>query len=360
MASENASGAKRILITGGAGFVGSGIAVRLKQAWPDARVVALDNLRRRGSELIVQRLREHGIEFLHGDVRVSADLPTGDFDLLVECSAEPSVLAGYGSSPDYLIDTNLNGLLNCLEWSRQHHAALVFLSTSRVYPVKALAELPLDESPERFDYSTAQKLPGIGPKGVSEDFPLAGHRSLYGATKLAAELLIEEYRHAYGLQAVVNRCGVLAGPWQMGKIDQGVFTFWLLRHHFKQPLSYIGFGGKGQQTRDLLHVDDLAELILEQATDIARWDGDILNVGGGRQISLSLQQTTALCQKITGNTLDVHSVPENRVMDIPVYYSDCTRLFAKTSWRPQRNAETILTDTYHWLLAHSDQLKAVL
>ena len=101
--------------------------------------------------------------------------------------------------------------------------------------------------------------------GVAEDFPLAGARTLYGSTKLAAELLIEEYRAAYGLRAVVNRCGVVAGPWQMGKVDQGVFTYWMLAHHFRRPLSYIGFGGSGKQVRDLLHVEDLIELLDEQA-----------------------------------------------------------------------------------------------
>ena len=66
---------------------------------------------------------------------------------------------------------------------------------------------------------------------------------------------------------MVDRCGVIAGPWQMGRVDQGVFTFWLLHHHFRRPLSYIGYGGAGHQVRDLLHVDDLIELIDEQLAD---------------------------------------------------------------------------------------------
>ncbi len=74
-------------------------------------------------------------------------------------------------------------------------------------------------------------------------------------------MLIEEYRASYGLRAVVNRCGVIAGPWQMGKVDQGVFTYWMLAHHFGGELRYIGFDGTGKQVRDLLHVEDLVDLI---------------------------------------------------------------------------------------------------
>ena len=136
----------RILVTGGAGFVGSNLASFFKRDRPDATVVAFDNLRRRGSELALPRLRAAGVEFRHGDVRNAEDLAeAGDFDLMIECSAEPSVHAGYGASPAYVINTNLTGTINCLEAVRRCGAALVFLSTSRVYPIAGLAR----PAPER-------------------------------------------------------------------------------------------------------------------------------------------------------------------------------------------------------------------
>ena len=101
-----------------------------------------------------------------------------------------------------------------------------------------------------------------------------------------------EYADAFGVPAVIDRCGVIAGPWQMGKVDQGVFTHWLLAHRLRRPLTYIGYGGTGKQVRDLLHVDDLCELILEQLGDPGAWDGATLNVGGGVEGSLSLRETT--------------------------------------------------------------------
>src|SRR3990172_3746260 len=114
---------KLILITGGAGFVGSNLAIKIKKNNIKSRVIALDNLKRRGSELNMARLKDAGVEFIHGDVRNKEDLECiGPFDLMIECSAEPSVLAGYNESPAYLVNTNLLGTVNCLESVRKHKA----------------------------------------------------------------------------------------------------------------------------------------------------------------------------------------------------------------------------------------------
>ena len=351
----------RVLVTGGAGFIGANVALGLAAGHPDWQIIALDNLRRRGAELNLPRLRDAGIRFAHGDVRVLDDLlELGELDALVECSAEPSALAGVDGSPDYVVTSNLVGAYHCLELARRAGAFVVFLSTSRVYPVEALTALAIDERASRFELSANQPLPDVSASGVAEDFPLAGARTLYGATKLAAELLIEEYRAAYGLRAVVNRCGVIAGPWQMGKVDQGVFTFWMLAHHFRRPLSYIGFGGSGKQVRDLLHVADLIGLLDEQLGDPDRWDGLTANVGGGRECSLSLLETTSLCAEITGNAIEIGRTSETRPGDVPVYISDCSRLHAFTAWRPQRGPREILTDIHTWISEHEADLRAAL
>ncbi len=351
----------RVTVTGGAGFIGANLCVGLATRHPDWRITALDSLMRRGSELNLPRLREAGVVFRHGDVRSPGDLATiGELDALVECSAEPSVMAGVGGSPDYLVQTNLVGAYNCLELARRNDAQVVFLSTSRVYPVAPLERLSLVETDERFELVSAQPFPGASGEGISEDFPLTGARTLYGATKLAAELLIEEYRAAYGLRAVVDRCGVIAGPWQMGKVDQGVFTFWLLAHRLGRPLRYIGFGGSGKQVRDLLHVDDLVDLVELQLTEPDRWDGVTANVGGGRDRSLSLRETTALCAEITGTRIEPEASSEVRPGDLPLYISDCTKLFALTEWRPRRGPREILVDIDAWIAANEAAVTAAL
>lgn len=351
----------RLLITGGAGFVGSNLAVSLAARHPDWEILAFDNLYRRGSELNLPRLEEAGVEFVKGDVREPDDLGAlPPLSAMIECSAEPSVMSGVDGDTGYLVHTNLTGAYNCLELARRDGAFMVFLSTSRVYPVAPQVELNLEEAETRFEIAAEQKVRGASPRGISEDFPLEGARTLYGATKLAAEMLIEEYREGLGVPAVIDRCGVIAGPWQMGKVDQGVFTHWMLSHLFRHPLSYIGFGGSGKQVRDLLHVEDLVDLVERQLLDPAAWDGRTVNVGGGRECSLSLRETTAICRQLTGNEVPVSPVEETRQGDVPIYLSDCTRLNRLDEWRPRRSAEQVLADIHEWIAADPERIAQAL
>jgi CDP-paratose 2-epimerase len=344
----------KILVTGGAGFVGANLSISLARRHDDWAVTALDNLKRRGSELNLSRLREAAIAFVHGDVRVPGDLlELGPFDAIVECSAEPSVLAGLGDGgSSYVVNTNLLGAYHCLELARRDDAYLVFLSTSRVYPVAPLNAVDYVEGERRFELSPHQRLPGVSEAGISEAFPLDGARTLYGTSKLAGELLIAEYAESFGVRAVVARCGVIAGPWQMGKVDQGVFTYWVLNHRLRRPLRYIGYGGSGKQVRDLLHIEDVVELIEEQLLDPDRWAGFTANVGGGRECSLSLVETTEICRALTGNEVPIEGTPETRPGDVPIYISDCDLLYRHTDWRPRRGPTDTLEDINRWISDH--------
>jgi len=338
--------------------VGGNLAIGLAAAHPDWEIVALDNLHRRGSELNLPRLQAAGVAFARGDVRSADDVAAaGPVDALVECSAEPSVLAGVGESPDYVVHTNLVGAYNCLEHCRRHAAQLVFLSTSRVYPVQHLCALALEESETRYVLAAAQPLPGASANGIAESFPLDGARTLYGATKLAAELLVEEYRAAYGLRAVVDRFGVIAGPWQMGKVDQGVIAHWVIAHRLGRPLRYLGFGGSGRQVRDVIHVADAVALIDLQLQEPERWDGVVANAGGGLARSVSLRELTELCRELTGRETPVTADGADRPGDVPLYISDCTRLEALTGWRPQRDVRTIVADVADWVDANAGDLE---
>jgi CDP-paratose 2-epimerase len=350
----------KVLITGGAGFVGSNLAKKFRAAGDS--VVVLDNLRRRGSERNISELTKLGATFVHGDIRNSADLEDlpGTFDVMVEASAEPSVLAGLDGSPSYVLDTNLVGTLRCLEAARKKAKCLVFLSTSRVYSIDPLRAIPLQETESRFEISnTKSTIPGLSSRGVAEDFPVNLPRSLYGATKLASEYFVQEYFHTYKLSGVINRCGVIAGPGQFGKVDQGVFTLWVANHIYKKNLQYTGFGGTGKQVRDLLHPDDLYDLIRLQIDGKIPLQAQVYNVGGGREVSTSLKELTALCQKITGHEITLTSRPESTSVDIPLYISDSSLVEKTYGWKPKRNVETIVRGISDWISQNKESLKEI-
>ena len=352
---------KTILIAGGAGFVGSNLSYQLKLKYSDWDILSLDNLKRRGSELNIPYLKSIGIEFIHGDIRNKEDLVFDkQIDFIIDAAAEPSVLAGMDNSPDYLIHTNLNGTINLLNLAAKHQSKFIFLSTSRIYPIKALENISYSEEDTRFVPSKNQVVPGCSQYGISEQFPLSGARSFYGTTKLASELMIHEYEEFNRLQAVINRCGVIAGPRQMGKVDQGVVVLWMARHLWKGKLSYIGYNGSGKQVRDVMHVLDLFDLVDYELNNFEQVKGKIYNVGGGNEVSFSLQELTSYCREITGNEIRIDGISENRVGDIPIYITDHRYVTADIGWQPKRNVQTILSDIYEWLRKDEQNLKNII
>ena len=348
----------KVLITGGCGFIGSNLAVAFRRVGWD--VACIDNLSRRGSERLLVRVKASGAQFVHGDVRCSEDLVRlGDgFDLMVECSAEPSVLVGArGDEARFMVNNNLVSAMNCMEWARENRTGVIFLSTSRVYPYTQLNNQSYREDKTRF--TPAEQGIGFSELGIGKAFPLEGRRSLYGATKLAGELLLQEYSANYGIPAIINRCGVVAGPWQLGKVDQGVFTFWLASHFFGRTLKYIGFGGKGKQVRDLLHVNDLCRLVLTQAERIGEFRGEVFHAGGGALANCSLQEATTLCREITGREVPIGIDLEDRLADVIWYVTnneDTEKIFG---WKPQCDAHRILQDIHEWLVSHEMEFRDI-
>lgn len=351
---------KRILITGGAGFVGSNLAVYFKNKFKGCKVICLDNLIRPGSEINARRIKKEGIDFIKGDIRRKKDLlELSSIDFIIECSAEPSVLAAF-DNPSYTIDTNLMGTINCLELAKREKAGFIFLSTSRVYPIERLNEIGFEEHETRFDYLKGVKGDGYSYAGINENFPLLGARSLYGATKLSSEHLITEYIDMFGLRAVINRLGVIAGPWQMGKIDQGLLGYWMAKHVFGGELKYFGYNGSGKQLRDVVHVADVCDLIYEQVRRINELNGEIFNVGGGRGNSFSLVELTGLTRAMTNKTIHVQPVRKMRRADVRHYITDNSYVTKVTGWKPKRDLNDICKDVHEWIKDNNGILKKVL
>ena len=351
----------KIVITGGSGFVGSTLCIQLKTKYPSYQIIAFDNLKRRGSELNLVDFQQLDIEFIHGDIRNNEDIvAVGSFDVLIEASAEPSVTAGLDSDPTYVINNNLYGSINCFNACLKHNAKLIFLSTSRVYPIETIEKANFTEEVTRFSFDENQAEKGISKLGISEELTLNGARSFYGTTKLSSEMFIQEYAAFYGLKAAITRFGVIAGPRQMGKTDQGVVTLWMAKHFWNQSLKYIGYGGTGKQVRDILHVDDLVDLIDMQIHQMEKFNGKIYNVGGGLVNSASLLEMTAICQKITGNKITIGSEKQTRPADLRMYITDNSLIAKEIGWKPKKSVETIFKDIYNWIKDNEKQLETIL
>jgi len=351
----------KVLITGGAGFIGSSIAIRLKKERPSIDIVCFDNLKRRGSELNIKDLLSLGIEFIHGDIRNEEDFESiGSYDVMIEASAEPSVLAGTSGGAKSVIQNNLAGSINCFNHALKNDALVLFLSTSRVYPIHKIESANFEEDDLRFFFSSNQSENGISENGISEKLSLIGSRSFYGTTKLCSEQLLEEYHSFYDLKTIIIRYGVIAGPRQMGKTDQGVVTLWMAKHFWKQSLSYIGYGGKGKQFRDILHIDDLIDLVFLQLDESETFIGEIFNAGGGITNSASLKQMTQICEEITGNKIPITEISETRSADLKGFATDNSMIFQQTSWRPKRNIKATFEDIYNWIKNNENKLKNIL
>ncbi len=336
----------RLLITGVCGFVGSRLALAFSERTEGWQLFGVDNLLRPGSEGNRASLTKRGVTIFHGDLRMRSDLDMlPPCDWVVDAAANPSVLAGVDgrSSTRQLSEHNLLGTLNLLEYCRVHKAGLILLSTSRVYSIEKLAGLPMLEEASRFQLNDSEPLPaGVSRQGITEAFSTQQPISLYGATKLASEIMAIEYGSAAGFPVWINRCGVLAGAGQFGTAEQGIFSYWLHAHAERRPLRYIGFGGRGAQVRDAFHPDDLAELILLQLQRDPPIDA-IFHASGGADNAMSLAQLTGWCDRHFGAHIPEPSA-QPRPFDIPWLVMDHARATQTFGWKPKRTMPEILDE----------------
>jgi CDP-paratose 2-epimerase len=327
----------KIFITGICGFVGSTLAKALLESSEKIQIFGVDNFIRPGSELNRRELAKLGVKIFHADVRSATDfetLPAADF--VIDAAANPSVLAGVDgkTSSRQLLEHNLWGTVNILEYCKAHRAGLILLSTSRVYSVPPLAALPVEVHQKAFRPKPAGLPTGLSAAGVSEAFSTAPPISLYGSSKLASEAIALEYGETFNFPVWINRCGVLAGAGQFGKADQGIFSFWLNSHLRKRPLKYIGFDGGGHQVRDCLHPRDLIPVLLAQMKNSDKNKPRTVNLSGGAKNSMSLAQLTDWCDARFGK----HAVATDanpRPFDIPWMVLDSTLAEKTWDWSPK-------------------------
>jgi CDP-paratose 2-epimerase len=333
----------KVVLTGVCGFAGSTIAAGLLEAREGLEIIGVDNLSRPGSELNRLIVQKMGVRLHHLDVRSASDIGfLKAADWVIDAAANPSVLAGVseGATSRQVIEHNLIGTLNLLEYCKAHGSGFTLLSTSRVYSIAQLTSLKLTVKSHAFQ-PVKQQVRGLCEAGVTEEFSTDAPLSLYGVAKRASEQLAIEYGTAFSFPVHINRCGVLAGAGQFGKADQGIFSFWIHSYRWKKPLRYIGFDGRGHQVRDCLHPRDLVPLLLRQ---FQKGKGPVIcNAGGGVRSSLSLRQLSDWCAERFGP----HEIASNRQVrpfDLPWLVLDSSLAAKQWKWRPRTSVEEILEE----------------
>lgn len=350
----------KILITGICGFVGSTLARSLLARAEGLHIAGIDNLMRPGAETNRQSLRSLGVEFVHGDIRSASDLaalPAADW--VIDAAANPSVLAGVagGGSSRQLFEHNLASLGNVLEYAKTHRAGVLLLSSSRVYSIPVLAGLPLRMDGDGFLLDDTQPLPaGVSTAGINVEFSTAAPVSLYGATKLASEVMALEYGAAFDFPVWITRCGVLAGAGQFGTPDQGIFAYWVNAHLRRRALRYIGFEGLGRQVRDAFHPSDLAALLLAQMRSTRGGGQRIYTAGGGPENAWPLARLNRWCDARFGPHAPAKDA-RPRPYDIPWVVMDNRDVTRDFAWRPELGLEAIVEEIAAHAEAHPQWLE---
>ena len=337
----------KILITGGCGFVGSNIAIFLKKRIKNLKISSLDNLNRNGSKVNLSRLKKNGINNFKVNIEDYKKLNLlPKYDLVIDCCAEPAIEASL-KDIDRVFNSNLVGTFNILKKCLKDKSNLIFLSSSRVYSINALRKI--------INKKKLKSVLNIN-KTINEDFETADPSSLYGFTKISSEKLIKEMFFNTNLKYIINRFGVIAGPWQFGKQDQGFVSLWIARHILKKNLKYIGFGGTGHQIRDVLHINDVCDLILLQIRRLKIIYNDTFNVGGGLKNKISLKDLTLKCQFLIKRKIKIKKISRTSIFDIPYYVTDNRKIKKVYNWEPKLNINIVLSDIYKWLKSNNKLL----
>jgi CDP-paratose 2-epimerase len=336
----------KVLITGGAGFIGTNIADCLLSLGRQVRIY--DSLARAGTEQNLRWLQSrHGgrLQVVKADIREVEPLRRAavDADTVFHFAAQVAVTTSLGR-PDEDFTVNAGGTLKLLEILRERGGAarLVFTSTNKVYG--ELDDIPLSVSATRYYPMDARALTGIS------EVRALSFRSPYGCSKGAADQYVLDYARSYGLPAIVFRMSCIYGPHQHGTEDQGWVAHFLIRAAQDRPIAIYG---DGRQVRDLLHVQDLARALLSAEQCLPALAGEAFNIGGGPANTVSLNELIDYIAELRGVRPRVE-YDNWRVGDQRWYVSDCRKFARATGWRPMTSVADGVRQLHDWLTAEYD------
>ncbi|MFQ5942180.1 MAG: SDR family NAD(P)-dependent oxidoreductase [Anaerolineales bacterium] len=331
----------RALITGGAGFIGIQTADRLLALGEE--VILLDNLSRRGGRQNLAWLTErHGdFPFEEADVRDYTSMIEiveryQPLDIVFHFAAQVAVTSSV-QNPKEDFDINALGTLNVLEAVRQVglDPVLIYTSTNKVYGGMEHVEVVEDET--RFRYASL-------PHGIPENAPLDFH-SPYGCSKGAADQYVRDYHRIYGMRSMVFRNSCIYGPRQFGIEDQGWVAWFIIALLQKHPLTIYG---NGKQVRDLLYIDDLIDGMLMAIEQVDRTQGQIFNIGGGVENSLSIwKECGPILEELAGVKIPV-TYGDWRPGDQMVFISDIRKAATDFGWQPSVEPKEGIAKLFAW------------
>ena len=343
----------KILITGGAGFVGANLAIKF--AIRGDQVVCIDNLARRGSENNLSRLSRSGVKFIHADIRNNEDLECIKFnpDVVLECSAQTTAVDGY-NNPMYDFTNNTSGLINVLEFCRKRSSGIIFWSTNKVYNGNLCNLPPVIEKDTRFEWANPDFiLNGWSMNGFNESLSIdGGSHTIYGVSKLSADLFCQEWSSAFDVPVAINRFSCLYGSHQFGMVSQGWIVWFALTKLLGKQLTFYGFNGK--QVRDYLHIDDLFDLVSLQINNLHNKKCSVYNVGGGCENTVSVIELSQKLDEMLGVESNInHGKPRRE--DQKIFISDISKVSKELGWSPKVSLDDGLNDVISWL--KSDNLE---
>jgi CDP-paratose 2-epimerase len=336
------SDARPVLITGGAGFVGTNLAARLLAAGRPVRV--FDNLSRPGVERNLRWLCERHAERLQiriGDIRDASAVAeaVAGTSAVFHFAAQVAVTTSL-ADPRTDLDINLGGAFNLLEALRAQRdpPPLLYTSTNKVYG--SLADIPLEPRELRY----VPRAPELAARGIAEDRPLDFH-SPYGCSKGAADQYVLDYARSFRLPTAVLRMSCIYGHHQCGTEDQGWVAHFVLQALRGQPITLYG---DGRQVRDILFAEDLVDALLGLIGKLDRLGGQVFNVGGGPDNTVSLLELLDLIAEIHGHRPEIRFAPA-RTGDQRYYVSDTRKLSAAIGWQPRHSVGAGVLSMYEWL-----------
>ena len=326
----------RLLITGICGFIGSNVAEYfIKRDW---EVMGMDNFSRKGVEKNAAIIEKLGCKIVRGDIRCMEDFAgIDDVDAIINLAANPGIPWSI-ENPIYDARANLMGALNVLELARDYGACVIQASTNKVYS-DLVNTIPIKRFGRRYKYTKLYE------KGINENFPIDGSpHSPYGCSKLAADIYAQEYNTTFQVPTVVCRMSAIYGPRQMGVSEQGWISWFINCKKHDIPLEIFG---DGLQVRDVLYIDDLSKLYYQLIMNIDEYRGQVFNVGGGVDNTISLLEMIDWLNKKGGKKLQL-TFKDWRIADHKVYISDITKVTNVTKWKPEVSVEEGLEKTWKW------------